>query len=460
MNKEFEQYEFYQKRPKIRPRLKEDRTMEELVEIPKACDYSDWKPRKIYVLPSEVSSVDEDDLVKGHFTRIKTRNGDVFCSLASAADILLALYHPYHISTQTTKRLHVKQVEEKIDIMDKEIQRLRKIINDSFMKLPLVPGNDMCWVDDNLDCFVTQVADEWAIRERQIEALKEENTRLRASHDACKMLLKAIRIYEMDDDLIRLLIQQIEDIGITKINHKWISHGVFPSVQDEKQDYPLGEIYIDDMDIDKTKLKKNLDLVCLLVNNVEFIIDSLKYINELNTTKESSLLEDDLLSRWTCEEDHMEERYENEYVDGVLTGTIIFSKFDTQIHYGIRFMDEYFWASEYTMSPSKDYYQIILEMQKRLDNMAKAFKYFLQKFGGVKMTHNEEIAEDKRRVDYINLNEMAVEISNREGGKRQVNIAQIKEVLMHTLNILSDHYHDNPRKFKKLMEEYHLGEPE
>ena len=38
----------------------------------------------------------------------------------------------------------------------------------------------------------------------------------------------------------------------------------------------------------------------------------------------------------------------------------------------------------------------------------------------------------------INLNKIAKEVARREGKKRQVNIAQIKEVLRHTLDILAD----------------------
>lgn len=39
----------------------------------------------------------------------------------------------------------------------------------------------------------------------------------------------------------------------------------------------------------------------------------------------------------------------------------------------------------------------------------------------------------------INLNEMAVEIAEREGKKEQVNIAQIKEILAICLDLLSGH---------------------
>ncbi len=37
----------------------------------------------------------------------------------------------------------------------------------------------------------------------------------------------------------------------------------------------------------------------------------------------------------------------------------------------------------------------------------------------------------------LNLNTLAKNVAKREGGKNQVNIAQIKEVIRHTLDVLS-----------------------
>ena len=37
----------------------------------------------------------------------------------------------------------------------------------------------------------------------------------------------------------------------------------------------------------------------------------------------------------------------------------------------------------------------------------------------------------------LNLNKLAKDVSEREGGKIEVNIAQIKEVIRHTLDVLS-----------------------
>ena len=55
----------------------------------------------------------------------------------------------------------------------------------------------------------------------------------------------------------------------------------------------------------------------------------------------------------------------------------------------------------------------------------------------------------KRR---INLNQFAVEISRREGGRKQVDIAQIKEVLRHTLALLGEEWSANPRGVVELLE--------
>ncbi len=37
----------------------------------------------------------------------------------------------------------------------------------------------------------------------------------------------------------------------------------------------------------------------------------------------------------------------------------------------------------------------------------------------------------------LNLNKLAKDVAEREGGKIEVNIAQIKEVIRHTLDVLS-----------------------
>lgn len=42
----------------------------------------------------------------------------------------------------------------------------------------------------------------------------------------------------------------------------------------------------------------------------------------------------------------------------------------------------------------------------------------------------------------LNLNKLAQEIAKREGGKKEVGIAQIKEILKITLNILGNHWCD------------------
>jgi hypothetical protein len=46
----------------------------------------------------------------------------------------------------------------------------------------------------------------------------------------------------------------------------------------------------------------------------------------------------------------------------------------------------------------------------------------------------------ERHHTVINQNNLAREISLREGLRKEVNIAQIKEVLKHTLNILANHH--------------------
>ena len=59
-----------------------------------------------------------------------------------------------------------------------EAKRLRGIIHDSYMALPIPPGQ-MAFADDLLTPHVRAVADEWAIRERQLAAEKAESERLR-----------------------------------------------------------------------------------------------------------------------------------------------------------------------------------------------------------------------------------------------------------------------------------------
>ena len=51
----------------------------------------------------------------------------------------------------------------------------------------------------------------------------------------------------------------------------------------------------------------------------------------------------------------------------------------------------------------------------------------------------------------INLNKLAKEVSKREGLKKEVNIAQIKEVMKHTLNCLGQIFEHNPRGVADLL---------
>jgi len=57
-----------------------------------------------------------------------------------------------------------------------------------------------------------------------------------------------------------------------------------------------------------------------------------------------------------------------------------------------------------------------------------------------------------KRKRMINLNKLAVRISRLEGGKKQVDIAQIKEVLKHTLATLGGMYDHNPKGVVALLE--------
>lgn len=59
-----------------------------------------------------------------------------------------------------------------------EAERLRGIIHDSYMALP-IPPDQMAFADDLLTPHVRAVADEWTIRERQLAAEKAEAERLR-----------------------------------------------------------------------------------------------------------------------------------------------------------------------------------------------------------------------------------------------------------------------------------------
>lgn len=59
-----------------------------------------------------------------------------------------------------------------------EVERLHSILHRSYMKLPLVPGSQLAWVDHDLEPHVTAVADDWAIRERQLAAERAKVDRL------------------------------------------------------------------------------------------------------------------------------------------------------------------------------------------------------------------------------------------------------------------------------------------
>lgn len=49
----------------------------------------------------------------------------------------------------------------------------------------------------------------------------------------------------------------------------------------------------------------------------------------------------------------------------------------------------------------------------------------------------------------INLNKLALDIASRELGKKEVNIGQVKEVLSHALDLLSE---ENPASVLALLE--------
>jgi hypothetical protein len=51
----------------------------------------------------------------------------------------------------------------------------------------------------------------------------------------------------------------------------------------------------------------------------------------------------------------------------------------------------------------------------------------------------------------INQNHMAVQIAQREGRAKETDIAQIKEVLRCALDILAEHWRDNPRGVEDLL---------
>jgi hypothetical protein len=57
--------------------------------------------------------------------------------------------------------------------------RLATIIQSCWEKLPLLPDRQMAFVDLNLIPHVEAMADEWAIREKQLDAFKAECDRLR-----------------------------------------------------------------------------------------------------------------------------------------------------------------------------------------------------------------------------------------------------------------------------------------
>ena len=69
----------------------------------------------------------------------------------------------------------------------------------------------------------------------------------------------------------------------------------------------------------------------------------------------------------------------------------------------------------------------------------------------LKRLKNFFLARTTRPYSRINLATLAVEITKREGGKRQVDIAQASEVLRVTLEILAEHAIENPAGYSELM---------
>jgi hypothetical protein len=62
--------------------------------------------------------------------------------------------------------------------------RLAGIIQDCWAKLPILPDRALAFVDLNLVPHVEAIADEWAIRDRQLDAFRSESKRLRAENAA------------------------------------------------------------------------------------------------------------------------------------------------------------------------------------------------------------------------------------------------------------------------------------
>ena len=61
------------------------------------------------------------------------------------------------------------------------------------------------------------------------------------------------------------------------------------------------------------------------------------------------------------------------------------------------------------------------------------------------------MSEELKEVDLINLNDLAVLICEREGGKVNLSIAQVKEVLKHTLDLLGEEYVSHPMAVVELL---------
>jgi hypothetical protein len=72
----------------------------------------------------------------------------------------------------------LREAADRIEALEAKVERLTQILHDSYMLLPVVPESELAWGDSDLTPHVRAVADEWAVRERQLAAEQAEVQRL------------------------------------------------------------------------------------------------------------------------------------------------------------------------------------------------------------------------------------------------------------------------------------------
>jgi hypothetical protein len=74
--------------------------------------------------------------------------------------------------------LWIHALQDREEELEAKVERLTQILHDSYMLLPVVPESELAWGDSDLTPHVRAVADEWAVRERQLAAEQAEVQRL------------------------------------------------------------------------------------------------------------------------------------------------------------------------------------------------------------------------------------------------------------------------------------------